>query len=276
MRSTASTFEPCNQRFATSSVVRGGEELPARDRCLRRHGAVVERARCQHHAHPRGRHVRPRLGSRRRARLETSFDVHGARLVVRLRHRPGRRPASASTSPAMPAGATITGATLKLTSRTGFAFDGDPDHHAIFARQRLLDGELRSRGTRRPAGRRGAAVPPARVAPDGASAQHLPGRARLDAARSSRSGCCRDAQRRAGNFGSANLRTRVCGERAGDGKLSLEVFTIPCGTPVTVVCQNGQLEQSYFLRYDSGGLGPARAAARGRVRRCRRRSRRRA
>ena len=40
-------------------------------------------------------------------------------------------------------------------------------------------------------------------------------------------------------------------ERAGDGKLSVEVFTIPCGTPFTVVCQNGQLEQSYFLRYYS-------------------------
>ena len=45
--------------------------------------------------------------------------------------------------------------------------------------------------------------------------------------------------------------TRVGAERAGDGKLSVEVFTIPCGTPFAVVCQNGQLEQSYFLRYYS-------------------------
>ena len=29
------------------------------------------------------------------------------------------------------------------------------------------------------------------------------------------------------------------------------MFTIACGTPFSVVCQNGQLEQSYFLRYFS-------------------------
>ena len=52
-------------------------------------------------------------------------------------------------------------------------------------------------------------------------------------------------------FTSANLGTRVGAERAGDGKLSIEVFTIACGTPFAVPCQNGQLEQSYFLRYYS-------------------------
>ena len=53
------------------------------------------------------------------------------------------------------------------------------------------------------------------------------------------------------DFGAPNLATRIGAERAGDGKLSLEVFTIACGTPFSVVCQNGQLEQSYFLRYYS-------------------------
>ena len=36
-----------------------------------------------------------------------------------------------------------------------------------------------------------------------------------------------------------------------DAKLSIEVFGRPCGTPFSVVCQNGQLEQAYFLRYYS-------------------------
>ena len=35
-------------------------------------------------------------------------------------------------------------------------------------------------------------------------------------------------------FTSANLGTRVGAERAGDGKLSIEVFTIACGTPFAV------------------------------------------
>ena len=52
-------------------------------------------------------------------------------------------------------------------------------------------------------------------------------------------------------FGSSNLGARIGAERAGDGKLSLEIFSIPCGTPFTVVCRNGQLEQAYFLRYSS-------------------------
>ena len=62
---------------------------------------------------------------------------------------------------------------------------------------------------------------------------------------------CAGTRVAARDFGSANLRTRVAAERAGDGKLSLEVFTIPCGTPFSVVCQNGKLKQSYFLRYYS-------------------------
>ncbi len=45
---------------------------------------------------------------------------------------------------------------------------------------------------------------------------------------------------------------RARGRRAaGDDKLSVEVFTIACGTPFAVVCANGQPEQSYFLRYYS-------------------------
>ena len=149
----------------------------------------------------------------------------------------------------IPAGATITGATLKLTSFTGFAFDGDPDHHAIFLAGRLLGGKHRDlehtarrtascRRSRRPSGCCSAAR----------SAHRRPSSARPPR---SRRRLLRHARRRGRNFGSANLRTRVGAERAGDGKLSVEVFTIPCGTPFAVVCQNGQLEQSYFLRYYS-------------------------
>ena len=63
-----------------------------------------------------------------------------------------RRPtAAASARPAgllrfdlssIPAGATITGAKLELTSFTGFAFDGDPEHHASFVPDDSLGGGL--------------------------------------------------------------------------------------------------------------------------------------
>ena len=62
---------------------------------------------------------------------ETSFDVFGAASSYGC----GTGPAAGLLRfnlAGIPAGATITGATLKLTSKTGFAFDGDPDHHAIF------------------------------------------------------------------------------------------------------------------------------------------------
>ena len=52
-------------------------------------------------------------------------------------------------------------------------------------------------------------------------------------------------------FTSTNLSTRISAERAGDAKLSIEVFGRPCGTAFSGPCQNAQLEQAYFLRYYS-------------------------
>ena len=37
----------------------------------------------------------------------------------------------------------------------------------------------------------------------------------------------------------------------GEGDLSLQIWGQPCGTPTTVVCQNNQLAQGYYVRYHS-------------------------
>ena len=179
---------------------------------------------------------------------KTSFDVHG-----------GASSYGCGTGPAfgllrfdlsaIPAGATITGATLRLTSFTGFAFDGDPDHYASF-----LPNDTWAEGSvtwnTRPADGLVPQAPPAEWRLFGSPLSTSP--ANLGAASAFESvGCSGTTQPKSRTFGSPNLAARVGAERAGDGKLSVEVFTIPCGTPFTVVCQNGRLEQSYFLRYYS-------------------------
>ena len=178
---------------------------------------------------------------------ETSFDVHG-----------GASSYGCGTGPAagllrfnlagIPAGATITGATLKLTSKTGFAFDGDPDHHAIFLANDSWSESAVTWNTR-PADGVVQQVPPAEWLLNGLPLSTSPDK--LGSTSAFEAVGCSGTHVTGRNFGSANLRTRVAAERAGDGKLSLEVFTIPCGTPFTVVCQNGKLKQSYFLRYYS-------------------------
>ena len=179
--------------------------------------------------------------------LETTFDVHG-----------GASSYGCGTGPAagllrfnlagIPAGATITAATLKLTSKTGFAFDGDPDHYAIFLANDSWSESTVTWNTR-PADGVVQQVPPAEWLLNGLPLSTSPDK--LGSTSAFEAVGCFGTHVAARNFGSANLRTRIAAERAGDGKLSLEVFTIPCGTPFTVVCQNGKLKQSYFLRYFS-------------------------
>ena len=179
--------------------------------------------------------------------LESTFDVHG-----------GASSYGCGTGPAagllrfnlagIPAGATITGATLKLTSKTGFAFDGDPDHHAIFLANDSWSESTVTWNTR-PADGVVQQVPPAEWLLNGLPLSTSPDK--LGSTSAFEAVGCAGTHVAARNFGSANLRTRIASERVGDGKLSLEVFTIPCGTPFTVVCQNGKLKQSYFLRYFS-------------------------
>ena len=168
--------------------------------------------------------------------LETSFDVHG-----------GASSYGCGTGPAVgllrfdlgaiPAGAVITGATLRLQSFTGFAFDGDPDHHASF-----LPDDSWAEGTvtwsTRPADGIVPQAPPAEWLLFGSPLSTSPAQPRR--CRHSRTWAApRTTPPTNRDFASANLATRVGAERAGDGKLSVEVFTIPCGTPFTVVCQNG-------------------------------------
>ena len=178
---------------------------------------------------------------------ETSFDVLGAASSYGC----GTGPATGLLRfnlAGIPAGATITGATLKLTSKTGFAFDGDPDHHAIFLANDSWSESAVTWNTRPPDGVV-QQVPPAEWLLNGLPLSTSPDK--LGSTSAFEAVGCAGTHVASRNFGSANLRTRVAAERAGDGKLSLEVFTIPCGTPFSVVCQNGKLKQSYFLRYYS-------------------------
>ena len=180
--------------------------------------------------------------------LKTFIDVHG-----------GASPYGCGTGPAVgllrfdlgavPAGATITGASLQLSSLTGFAFDGDPEHRASF-----IPDDSWAEGSvtwnTRPGDGLVPQPPPAEWLLFGSPLGTSP--ANLGAASAFENvGCAVSTPPKTRAFGSSNLAARVGAERAGDGKLSVEIFSIPCGTPFTVVCQNGQLEQAYFLRYSS-------------------------
>lgn len=180
--------------------------------------------------------------------LDTSFDVHG-----------GASSYGCGTGPAIgllrfdlsaiPAGALITSATLRLSSFTGFAFDGDPEHHASF-----IPDDSWAEGSvtwnTRPGDGLVPQAPPAEWQLFGNPLSTSP--ANLGSASAFENvGCVGVTPPTNRDFSTTNLATRVGAERAGDGKLSVEIFTIACGTPFAVVCQNGQLEQSYFLRYSS-------------------------
>ena len=179
--------------------------------------------------------------------LETAFDVHG-----------GASSYGCGTGPSVgllrfdlasiPPGATITSASLELTSFTGFAFDGDPFHYASF----LPDdswAEASVTWNTRPADGLVPQAPPAPWLLFGIPLEHVAGEPRRGDAFANNG--CFGSTPTSRVFTSTNLSTRIGAERAGDAKLSIEVFGRPCGTAFSVVCQNGQLEQAYFLRYYS-------------------------
>ena len=159
----------------------------------------------------------------------------------------------------LPAGATIVDASLDLTSRAGFAFDGDPEHYAVFLPDDSWNEGTVSWDTRPADGLAGNPLPLGwqLFGENVATSPFLVGRtSAFDA-----SGCAGTTPTPR-PFSSANLTARLNSElRTDPGKrVSLEVTTFACGTPFAVACQNGQLEQSYFLRYDSresaGGTPP--------------------
>ena len=141
----------------------------------------------------------------------------------------------------LPAGATIVDASLDLTSRAGFAFDGDPEHYAIY-----LPDDSWNEGTvswnTRPADGLAGQPPPAGLAALRRERRHLavPGRPHERLRR--RAGCAGTTPTPR-PFSSANLTARLNSElRTDPGKrVSLEVTTFACGTPFAVGCQNGQL-----------------------------------
>lgn len=154
---------------------------------------------------------------------------------------------------AIPFGATVTGATLRLTSFTGFAYNGDPSHHAIFVGDDGWDEGTVTWNTR-PADGIVAQAPPAEWLLSGVPLSTSPDN--LGAADAYSALGCAGSSNVNRDFASTNLAAKVTSERGGDRKLSLEIFTIPCGTPYSVACANGggptgATEQSYFLRYHS-------------------------
>ena len=143
----------------------------------------------------------------------------------------------------IPAGAVITSARLQLTSFTGFAYDGDPLHYAIF----LSDDSWTEATTwnNRPNDHLAPGNPSYLLGgqPIGTSPDNLGSTSAFDSAH------CAGAVDTVREFASSNLASRIATERVGDKTLSLAIAGPACGTPGAVACQNGQQEQAYFLRY---------------------------
>jgi hypothetical protein len=188
---------------------------------------------------------------------DPTFDVHGGASSYTC----GTGPAFGLVRfdlDAIPAGATIQSARLELTSVAGFAFDGDPVHRALF-----LSNDAWNEGTvvwPGPDDGVTPVAPPGEWTIDGVPLSSSPNV--LGSANAFSNVGCAGTEHVVRNFnsaGSSNLAARIATERAGDGKLSLEIHSIACGTPFTIVCQNGLLEQAYFLRYGSKEGNPADA-----------------
>jgi Tol biopolymer transport system component len=186
---------------------------------------------------------------------ETTFDVHAGASVYC-----GQGPGPAYgllrfDLSSLPAGVRVTDARLDLTVAGGFAFDGDPSHYAI----RLYDNAWSESVTwdTRPAD----GILPGPVGPPF-------GEPTINGSTLSTSldvlgiGNAFNANCGANSGGPAvrsftapsdraSSFTNAVGDAAGDGSLSMQIWSQACGTPTTVPCQNGQLEQAYFLRYYS-------------------------
>jgi Tol biopolymer transport system component len=186
---------------------------------------------------------------------QTTFDVHAGASVYC-----GQGPGPAYgllrfDLSSLPPGVRVTDAKLDLTVAGGFAFDGDPAHYAI----RLYDNAWSEAVTwnTRPAD----GIVPGPVGPPFGepTINGTPLSTSLDVLgiTSAFNNNC------AANSGGPAVRTftapegrdqsfaNAVGDAIGDGNLSMQIWSQACGTPTTVPCQNGQLEQAYFLRYYS-------------------------
>jgi Tol biopolymer transport system component len=192
---------------------------------------------------------------------ETTFDVHAGASIYCDR---GPGPAYGLLRfdlSSLPAGVQVTDARLELTVAGGFAYDGDPAHYAI-----RLDsndwGESVTWNTRP-----GDGILPGPVGPPFGepTINGVPLSTSLDVlgiGNAFNANC--DA-----NSGGPAVRTFAApGDRAqsfanavaadaGDGSLSLQIWSQACGTPTTVNCQNGQLQQAYYVRYHSREAEPS-------------------
>ena len=194
---------------------------------------------------------------------ETTFDVHaGANIYCDRGPGPSYGLLRFDLS-SLPAGVQVNDARLELTVAGGFAQDGDPSHYAI--RLNSNDwGESVTWNTRP-----GDGILPGPVGPPFGepTINGVPLSTSLDVlgvGNAFNNNC--DA-----NSGGPAVRTFTApGDRArsfanavaagaGDGSLSLQIWSQACGTPTTVVCQNGQLQQAYYLRYYSREARPRAA-----------------
>jgi Tol biopolymer transport system component len=189
---------------------------------------------------------------------ETTFDVY-----------PGASSSCGVSGPAygllrfdlsaLPAGVSVTDARLDLTVDGGFADDGDPSHYAI----RIYDNSWTESVTwsNRPAdgivpGQRDPFVEPTINGTLLSASQDV-----LGVASAFNSNCSEPVGPPVRTFAAPPAHPEsfasAVRDANGDGNLSLQVWSQACGTPTTVLCQNGQPAEGYYLRYYSREAEPA-------------------
>ena len=202
----------------------------------------------EHHADARGRHVRARVGSGRRARRRDRLRRPRRRLVLRLRHGAIGRPPP--LRPLVDPGRCDDHQRVARADELhGLRLRRRPEHHASF-----LPDDSWAEGSvtwnTRPADGLVPQAPPAEWLLFGSPLSTSP--ANLGAAIGIRQ-CGLLRNRRPPTASSPRRTWDPHRRRTGRRRQALDrgLRTIPCGTPFSVACQNGQLEQSYFLRYYS-------------------------
>ncbi len=157
----------------------------------------------------------------------------------------------------LPAGATIVNAQLDTTTRAGYAQDGDPAHWALFLPDDSWDPTTVTWNTR-PAD--GTASPGSSNATGGGDIRRS--NLALGAADVFRASCGADNAGDQGKIfpstsdgglqsveqGITNLANHITSQRAGDGKLSLELWTPSCLTNPNL-CDPGHDNFAYWARY---------------------------
>jgi Tol biopolymer transport system component len=189
---------------------------------------------------------------------ETTFDVY-----------PGASSSCGVSGPAygllrfdlssLPPGVSVTDARLDLTVDGGFADDGDPSHYAI----RIYDNSWNESVTwsNRPAdgivpGQRDPFVEPTINGTLLSASQDV-----LGVASAFNSNCSEPVGPPVRTFAAPPAHPEsfasAVRDAVGDGNLSLQIWSQACGTPTTVLCQNGQPAEGYYLRYYSREADPA-------------------